>query len=192
MKYAQLVAAVAEQSDVSQRDVRRVLKALSGVTLSALADGEEVPLRGICTIGSRWRAARPVRDLRTRRRIMLDGRFVVRFRTSQKVKDALSGRTPQLWRDPAHQAAWRAAETLIGDLDLYHGADAPTSLTSASSSDEVARVCMDAFGPMWVQVVQSYEQRVSEEIRSVRNYLTLAAAELWGDQPLVEEMDDGE
>ena len=119
---------------------------------------------------------------------MLDGRFVVRYRTSKRVKDALSGRTPQLWRDPAHQAAWRSAETLIGDVDLYHASDVPTSLTSASSPEEIDRVCSKAFGPVWNQVVESYEQRVPEEIRSQRSYLTLAAMELWADQPLVEEV----
>jgi len=190
MKYSELVEALAAESGRSKREVRDVLSALAKVGVDSLREGKEVPLRGLCTIGSRWQAPRAVRDIRSRRRMMLDGRFVVRYRTSKTVKDALSARTPQLWREEGHQAAWRTAETLIGDLEVYHGASVPTEITAASPSEKVRSRCAAAFGPIWAQVEASYQQRVPEEVRSQRDYLALAAIDRWADQPLVEDIDD--
>jgi len=189
MKYSELVDRLAAKSGRSKREVRDVLSALASVGVDALAAGEEVPLRGLCTIGSRWQAARPVRSIQSRRRMMLDGRFVVRYRTSSKVRDALLGRTPQLWKEPGHQEAWRMAETLVSDLDVYHGSSAPTDITGAASSERVRQRCQECFGPVWSQVVDSYDRRVPEGVRSQRDYLAMAAIQQWADQPVVEALD---
>jgi hypothetical protein len=121
---------------------------------------------------------------------MLDGRFVVRYRTSKHVREVLTARTPQLWRQPGHQEAWRTAETLIGDLDVYHRGSAPTDLTGADPTDRVRERCQASFGPVWTQVVDSYRKRVPDEVREERDYLALAATARWGDQPEIEGLDD--
>lgn len=179
MKMAELVRRLSERSGVGAADVRAVLRALPDVVVEALSEGEEVTLRGLCTIGSRWREARTVRSIRSRRRMVLDGRFVVRYNTAARVKRALAERTPQLWHDPEHQKAWRVAEALIGDLVLYHGARAPTALSPSATTDEVAQACAEAFGQVWSQVLENYSSRIPERVRSQRAYLALAAREQW-------------
>ncbi len=189
MKYGELVDRVAERSGRPKAHVRDVLSSLTSVAIEALGDGDEVPLRGLCVIGSRWQDPRPVRSIKSRRRVMLDGRFVVRYRTSKQVRETLTARTPQLWREPGHQQAWRTAETLVGDLDVYHSESAPTDLTGAEPTDRVRERCAISFGPVWTQVEASYQARVPAEVREQRDYLALAAMARWGDQPEIEGLD---
>lgn len=179
MNRSELIRALSERSGVSQADARRVMDALSEVTREALLADEAVPLKGVGTLRSQWRPSKAIRSIRDRRKVMLDGRYGVRFQASGALKAALAARTPQRWRDPAHQRAWREAETLLGDLELYHADDAPNGLDPALSDDALGAACEDAFGPMWDRVVMSFEARVDAAVREERDYLLLAARRRW-------------
>jgi len=175
MNWTELVKEIASESSQSERDVRQILDAMVSVTTSKLLAGEDVPVRGLGTISSRWRAARTLRSVQDQRKIMLDGRFVPRFRPSKSLRDAVAGRTPQHWRDPQHQAAWRIAETLVGDLALYHAGRAPSAVTENTPPSDVRMSCVEAFGPLWAQVERTYAQQVAGAVRSEGDYLGLAA-----------------
>ena len=140
-----------------------------------------MPLPGLGHLGSRWQEARTLRTVQEQRKIVLDGRFVPRFRASKGVRDALLGRTPQLWKDPAHQAAWRIAETLVGDLNLYHKDKAPT-LEQNQELAAVQKTCEAAFGPLWSRVVSAYDSQVPAAVRATRPYLLLIARRRWSVQ----------
>lgn len=109
----------------------------------------------------------------------LDGRFVVRYRTSKRLKQALAGRTPQRWPDPEPQKAWRVAETLVGDLALYQQARAPQGITPSTPLDEVLAACRRSSGALWLQVEASYAERVPDRVRLEQDYLALAARSEW-------------
>ena len=178
MTWSDLIDRIALRTGLSKKDIRATLSALADVAVEALGDGDDVPLRGLCTLSSRRRGPRTIRDIRLRRRIHLDGRYVPRVRVSGRVRQILQQRTPQLWRDPEHQKAWRTAAALVGDLALYHADRAPT-LDHEATQDAAESDCRTAFGPLWSQVQRSYEERIPAEIRNRRNYLALAALERW-------------
>lgn len=173
-----LISRLAERTGHSQAEVRALLAALAELTIETVSAGDELPLPEIGRLSARWQEPRAVRSPRDKRRIMLDGRFIPRFRPSEKFRQALSARTPQLWRDPAHQNAWRVVETLLGDLELYHPDKTPR-LSADWPLHEVANTCADSFGALWTRVTRAYEQQVDQELRSQRDYLLLSAQRRW-------------
>ena len=88
-------------------------------------------------------------------------------------------RTPQLLRDPAHQRAWRLAETMIGDLGLYHVSDTPTDLSPESTLAEVDASCRRSLGAAWGRARAAYEEKTPAPVREVRDYLAMAARRRW-------------
>lgn len=173
---------VAGRTDLPESRVRDILHATVAVSLEALSAGEDVPLRGLGVLSSRWRDAATLRAVGDHRRMRVDGRFVPRFRAARRLRSTLAERTPQRWRDPAHQAAWRVAETLVGDLALYHQARAPR-LSPEAAAPDVDAACAAAFGPLWRKVRESYDSRVPAEVRAADDYLALAAKGRWASTP---------
>jgi nucleoid DNA-binding protein len=182
MNWTELVARVSARSGTSVRQTRRVLRAMVDVCIEALAEGDSVVIRDLFTLSSRWRGPSTLRSVSDQRKIRLDGRWMARFRPARRLRVTLAERTPQTWRDSDHQTAWRVAEALVGDLALYHGDKAPDALTEATRLDEVDAACALRFGPLWARVRQSYEARVSENIRSSTDYIAMAARSRWGRQ----------
>ena len=180
MNWSQLSAEVAARSGVPPKEAHAVLSALVEVTLEALAKGDDVVLRGLGTLSSRWQGMRTLRSVSGSRKLMLDGRFVPRFRAASRLRAALLTRSPQRWRDPEHQSAWRIAETLIGDLALYHGANSPGEISQDTPLDEVGAACRGAFGGAWMRVTGAWEVQVSPQVRDEKDYLLLAARRRFG------------
>lgn len=178
MNRSDLVTEIAERTGLPRAAVQRVLKAQGEVALEVLARGESVTIPGLGSLGGRWQEARTLRTVHDQRKMILDGRFIPRFRSGKAVRDVLLARTPQLWKDPAHQAAWRVSETLVGDLSLYHKDKAP-SLDPNLDLDAVKQACEAAFGPIWTRVVTAYETQVAASIRATRPYLLLSARRRW-------------
>ncbi len=179
MNWSDVAAEVATRADLPASTVRLVLKTAIDVVVERLAAGETVSVHGLGTFGSRWRAPTLFRSVDDRRKVRLDGRFVARFRPASRLREALMTRTPQHWRDPAHQAAWRVADTLVGDLALYHGASAPQELATDSEPSVVDQVCDRSFGPTWARCRATYDARVPPEVRERADYLALAARARW-------------
>lgn len=178
MNWTDLVERVAARTGLPETRVRSILNSTVAVSLEALAEGQDVSLRGLGTLTSRWREPATLRSIGDRRRLRVDGRFVPKFRAARRLRAALAERTPQRWRDPAHQTAWRVAETLISDLALYHQARAP-QLDPAAPAAEVEAACVAAFGPVWRRVRETFDAKVSADVRAMDDYLSLAARSRW-------------
>lgn len=179
MNTNELVVTIADRTGQSREDVKRTLDALRAVIEDVLTSGGEVQLRGLCTFGTRWTGPRALRSVSDRQRLMLDGRWAPRLRPSDALRNLLMGRSPQRWRDPRHQAAWRLADALVGDLHLYHRAQAPL-LDPRSSFEEVGAQCAEAFGPVWERVLATWTEQVPEEVREEGQHLPRAALRRWG------------
>ncbi len=178
MKQSELIAAVAERSGLSKADVSRVLVALREVVMDGIAHQQRVPLVGLGSLQPRQLRPRTIRSIGDMRKLRIGQRWSVRFRPSSRLREILQGMGPQQWRDPAHQSAWRLAETLVADLDLYHGARAP-SLTADAGDALVHSACAGAFGGLWTRVLDSYQQRTPDDVRVAQDYLADAARQRW-------------
>ena len=102
MNWTDLIKEICARTGLPQDQVKDVMGAQREIVLEALARGEDVPLAGVGTLGSRWQEARTLRSLQEQRKIMIDGRFIARFRPGKQIRDVLLSRTPQLWREPSH------------------------------------------------------------------------------------------
>ena len=178
MNGTEMVTAIEDRTGIPREQVREVLDALTALTLEALGQGEEVSLRGLGAFGARWQKPRSLRSVQDQRRLVLDGRWVPRFRPASALREALIQRSPQRWRDPRHQAAWRLAEALVGDLDLYQHARAP-QLEESTPLPMVASICAVAFGSTWDRVIQTWNAQVPADIRADGDHLLRVAQRRW-------------
>lgn len=178
MNGTDMVSAIHDRTGIPRDQIKEVLDALTSMVVEALAQGEEVSLRGLGAFGARWQQPRSLRSVQDQRRLVLDGRWVPRFRPASALREALLQRSPQRWRDPRHQAAWRLAEALVGDLDLYQHARAP-QLDEDTPLPMVASICAVAFGATWERVIQTWNAQVPDEIRADGDHLLRVAQQRW-------------
>lgn len=171
---------VAARLDLSQNQVRSVLDTLAAYVEEALGRGEKVTLPGVGTLEGKWREPRVVRSIADARRTFVGGRYVVKYVPAAGIKRVLEGRAPKVWRSPEHQAAWRLAETLIGDLALYHAARAPTDLPADAAPAVVEERCAAAFGDLWTRVRAEWREKVPPSVGADHDYLGRAAVARWG------------
>lgn len=180
MNWTDFTRTVAERSGTSLASSRAVLKAAVEVATEQLCAGESVTFWGLGTLSSRWQAPRTLRDIQTRRKIRLDGRYTASFRPASALRQALLERTPQHWRSDEHQLAYRISEALIGDLAAYHAADAPKALPDTLSPAEIRARCAASFGETWTHITDTYASRVPASVTDHRDYLAEAAQRRWG------------
>lgn len=178
MNGTDLIERVAERTGLSRAEVRRVLHALEQVAAEGVAAGDRVSLPGLGTLVVRELAPRTIRNVADMRKMMVGRRHTVRFRPAAALKQAVAGRASQTWRHPEHQAAWRLAETLIADLELYHANHVPR-LPARAADEVVHQLCEGAFGPLWTRVLDSYQARVEAAVRAEHDYLADAARHRW-------------
>jgi nucleoid DNA-binding protein len=177
MTWKDIIAETARRSGQSRADTIKVLDALQDIGREKLLEGEEFRIPALGTLSSAWRKTRALRSIADMRKIVLDGRYVVRFRPAKPLKDEIAARTPQRWRDPRHQTAWRVAETLLGDLALYHASRMPTDLPA---DHDAARQALEAsFGDAWIQARRTYEAKVDPAVRTACDHLVEAAIARW-------------
>ena len=179
MKWSELSVRVRERAGTGAGETDRVLRALLDEMTEAICEGGEVILPGIARFGSRMQQPRTLRSIRSRRKLTLDSRYVPRIRASATLKRLLAQRTPQLWQDPAHQAAWRLAETLVGDLELYHADQIPSGITRETPPKDVEKVCVEALGPAWTSAAETFATRVAPEARAQLHHLPMVARRRW-------------
>ena len=178
MNWTELIERVAERTGLPQAQVKETLDTLTEVVLASIRDGEDVRLRGLCTLSLRWQEGRQLRSVADHRRIVLDGRWVPRLRPAASVREVALARSPQRWRDPRQQSAWQLAETLIGDLDLYHRGRAPL-VSRDAPLPEVADACREAFGTDWARVMTTWEAQVPVDVRAEGDHLLRTARVRW-------------
>jgi nucleoid DNA-binding protein len=180
LNWSEVIQKVSARSGVGRPVVERVLRALREVVVEAVCRGDEVPLPGVLKLSSRWRSPRQLRRP-DGSRMRIDGRFVPRVQLAAPLRRQLSERTPQNWRDPRQQAAWRLAETLLGDLAAYHPGVSPRTMHLHSTWDEVDGALREAFPGAWDRVLLTWRQGVDDDVRSSTDHLLHAARLAWPD-----------
>jgi nucleoid DNA-binding protein len=178
MNREELAKRLSARTDLTPTQVTRVLRALEVEVVDAVAAGEPVSLGAIGRFSVKWRDSRTFRSVADFRKIVVDGRYAVHFRVGKRLRDAAASRTPQYWRDPRHQQAWRISETLLGDLALYHRERAPRGIPADDTLAEA--VLQDAFGDAWSNVRRAYEAKVPEDVRSQLDHVLRSARARWG------------
>jgi len=185
MTWKELAREVALRSGVSLRTTERVLRALTGTLSEVLVDDEfeRLSVPHVGTFSAQWTPGRTVRSPRDQRRIWLDGRWRIVFRLSTRVREGLAKSAPQHWREVEHQTAWRLADTLVSDLEMYHSEVQPVDVRDALPDAAVRAAAEAAYGVNWRRVVKTYEAEVDAATRLARDHLADAVRKRWSLKP---------
>ena len=90
MNKTELVAAVAEQADISKKDAEKVLKAFVDVVTEEMKKGEKVQLVGFGTVEVSERAAREGRNPQTGKTMKIEACKAPKFKAGKALKDAVN------------------------------------------------------------------------------------------------------
>ena len=90
MNKTELVAAVAEQADISKKDAEKVLKAFVDVVTEEMKKGEKVQLVGFGTFEESERAAREGRNPQTGKTMKIEACKAPKFKAGKALKDAVN------------------------------------------------------------------------------------------------------
>ena len=90
MNKTELVAAVAEQADISKKDAEKVLKAFVDVVTEEMKKGEKVQLVGFGTFEVSERAAREGRNPQTGKTMKIEASKAPKFKAGKALKDAVN------------------------------------------------------------------------------------------------------
>lgn len=89
MNKTELIAAVAQQAELSKKDAEKALNAVIDVVKGALAKDDKVQLVGFGTFEVKTRAARTGINLRTKAKIEIPASKAPVFKAGQGFKDAI-------------------------------------------------------------------------------------------------------
>ena len=90
MNKTELVAAVAEQADISKKDAEKVLKAFVDVVTEEMKKGEKVQLVGFGTFEVSERSAREGRNPQTGKTMKIEACKAPKFKAGKALKDAVN------------------------------------------------------------------------------------------------------
>lgn len=90
MNKTELVAAVAEQADISKKDAEKVLKAFVDVVTEEMKKGEKVQLVGFGTFEVSERAAREGRNPQTGETMTIAASKAPKFKAGKALKDMVN------------------------------------------------------------------------------------------------------
>ena len=90
MKKQELVAAIAQEAEISKKDADKALAAAINAISKALADGDKIQLVGFGTFEVRERAARTGKNPRTGEMIKIAASKVPAFKAGKALKDAIN------------------------------------------------------------------------------------------------------
>ena len=90
MNKTELIAAVAEKTDLSKKDADAAVSAVLGAITDALKAGDKIQLVGFGTFTVSERAARTGRNPQTGAEIKIPATKVPKFRAGKKLKDAVN------------------------------------------------------------------------------------------------------
>ena len=91
MNKSELVAAIAQNAELSKKDAENALTATINAISKALADGDKVQLVGFGTFDVRERAAREGKNPRTGEIIEIAASKVPGFKAGRALKDLVNG-----------------------------------------------------------------------------------------------------
>ena len=90
MNKTELVAAIAENAEISKKDAEKALKAFADVVASELKKGEKVQLVGFGTFEVSERAAREGRNPQTGETMKIAASVAPKFKPGKALKDAMN------------------------------------------------------------------------------------------------------
>ena len=90
MNKAELVAAIAEKTELSKKDSEKSLKAFVDVVTAELKKGEKIQLVGFGTFDVVKRAARTGRNPQTKKEIKIPASKAPKFKAGKALKDAIN------------------------------------------------------------------------------------------------------
>lgn len=90
MNKTELVAAIAEQTELSKKDAEKALKAFTDIVADELKKGEKVQLVGFGTFEVSERAAREGRNPHTKETMMIAACKAPKFKAGKALKDAVN------------------------------------------------------------------------------------------------------
>ena len=90
MNKTELIAAIAEQADISKKDAEKVLKAFVDVVTEEMKKGEKVQLVGFGTFEVSERAAREGRNPQTGKTMKIEACKAPKFKAGKALKDAVN------------------------------------------------------------------------------------------------------
>lgn len=90
MNKTELVAAIAEQTELSKKDSEKALKAFIDVVTSELQKGEKIQLVGFGTFEVAERAAREGRNPLTGEKMQIKASKAPKFKAGKALKDAVN------------------------------------------------------------------------------------------------------
>ncbi len=90
MNKSELVAAIAEQANLSKKDAESALKAFTDVVTQELSKGEKIQLVGFGTFEVSERAARTGRNPQTGEEMQIPASKAPKFKAGKALKDAVN------------------------------------------------------------------------------------------------------
>ena len=90
MNKTELIAAIAEQAELSKKDAEKALKAFVDVVTEQLKEGEKVQLVGFGTFEVSERAAREGRNPQTGKTMKIAACKAPKFKAGKALKDAVN------------------------------------------------------------------------------------------------------
>ena len=90
MNKTELIAAIAEQAEISKKDAEKALKAFVDVVTEQLKEGEKVQLVGFDTFEVSERAAREGRNPQTGKTMKIAACKAPKFKAGKALKDAVN------------------------------------------------------------------------------------------------------
>lgn len=90
MNKAELVAAIAERTELSKKDSEKVLKAFTDVVTEELVKGEKIQLVGFGTFEVSSRAAREGRNPQTGKTMKIAASKAPKFKAGKALKDIIN------------------------------------------------------------------------------------------------------
>ncbi|MBR6395501.1 MAG: HU family DNA-binding protein [Lachnospiraceae bacterium] len=90
MNKAELVAAIAEKTELSKKDSEKALKAFVDVVTAELKKGEKIQLVGFGKFDVVKRAARTGRNQQTKKEIKIPASKAPKFKAGKALKDAIN------------------------------------------------------------------------------------------------------
>lgn len=91
MKKGELIAAIAQNAEISKKDAEKALTAATDAISKALAEGDKVQLVGFGTFEVRERAARTGKNPQTGETIEIAASKVPSFKAGKALKDIVNG-----------------------------------------------------------------------------------------------------
>ena len=91
MNKTELIAAVADQTDLSKKDAEAAITAMVDAVTAALTRGEKVQLVGFGSFEVKARAARTGRNPKTKESIQIAASKAPVFKAGKALKDAVAG-----------------------------------------------------------------------------------------------------